>query len=582
MNRQKNNSKMPQANDTSMMNKFKSASLLALLGLGFAWNLPAAAQQKPGWEGNNKLEDSEIIVEKNRVNELPEANRNYEKFKIEPPEKKPQQVTYRFADYKIADLQLNLPVRVLTIKQDELTRLYGNYVKLGFGNYGTPYLKGYFHNKRSNQMSYGADVSHVSSAKGPVPNSGVSNTALNLNGEMYDQDITLGGRISYGRDRYNFYGYKMPEVASINTDTIKQVFNRVGAVGYLNNKLATKSALQYQASLGFDYLNDNFNARELNVMLGLGTVYKLDDQAGIKLDGDLSFLSHKDSATVKRPYVRFKPSYERSTDLFNLTLGATIAYTGDKVNNARKFNVYPNVRMAYELVDDKLQVFGAVAGDLERVTLSRLTQENPFLDQNVAVADANKVLDVSGGLTGNLGRDVKFTGRVAYQSFRNLYFFNNSPTDSAKFVLVYDNGTTKVVNFFGDLSYNRSERLRLGVKADYNAYKTDALAEPFHRPAFQSQIYGSYNVNDKIFFHSELYYISRTFGQISRRGIDLPVQVLKATDNIVDLNLKVDYRFSDKFSTFVMGNNLLGKNYQRFVNYQHKGLQAIAGISYIF
>ncbi|MGV3641408.1 MAG: hypothetical protein ACO1NZ_12860 [Adhaeribacter sp.] len=561
-----------------MMNKYKSAGFLALLGLGFGWSLPAAAQQ-PGWGGNNKLEDAEIVVEKNRVNELPEANRNYEKFKIAPPEKTPQKVVYRFADYKLSDLQVTPTVRVLTIKQEELSRLYGNYVKLGFGNYGTPYLKGYFHNKRSSQMSYGADVSHVSSSKGPVPNSGVSNTELNLNGEMYDQDITLGGRISYGRDRYNFYGHKAPELGVTDPDTIKQIFNRIGAVGYINNKMATKSQLQYQASLGFDYLNDHYDARELDIRLGLGSFYKLDDNAGIKLDGDLSFVSHKDQATVKRSYVRFKPSYERDTDLFHLTLGATIGVTGDTVNNARKFNLYPNVRMAYELVDDKLQVFGGVSGDLERVTLSQLTRENPYLNQNVAVADINKVLDVFGGVTGNLGRDVKFTGRVAYQSFRNLYFFNNSAADSSKFDLVYDNGTTKAVNFFGDLSFNRSERFRLGLKGDYNAYTTDGLAEPFHRPAFQANVYGSYNVQDKIFFHSELYYISSTFGQIVRPNGDV---LLRATDNIVDLNLKVDYRFSDKFSTFVMGNNLLGSKYQRFVNYHQKGLQAIVGLSYTF
>lgn len=560
------------------MNTVRTAGVLALFGLSLGWSLPAAAQQ-PGWGGNQKLEDAEIVVEKNRVNELPEAVRNYEKFKIEPPEKKPQQVTYRFADYKLSELQLNLPIRVLTIKQDELGKLYGNYVKLGFGNYGTPYLKGYFHNKRSPQMSYGADVSHISSAKGPVPNSGVSNSELNLHGEMYDRDITLGGRISYGRDRYNFYGYPLEQMATVNTDTIKQVFNRVGAVAYLNNKLATKSALQYQASLGFDYLNDNYNARELDVRLGLGSVYKIDDVSGVRLDGDLSFVSHKDSATTRRNYVRFKPAYERKTDVFNLTIGATIGVTGDTVNDARKFNVYPNFRMAYELVDDKLQVFGGVGGDLERVTLFRLTQENPYLDQNVSVADVNKVLDVFGGLTGNLGRDFKYTGRVAYQSFRNLYFFNNSPLDSAKFNLVYDQGTTKVVNFFGELTYNRSERLRLGIKADYNAYSPDVLTEAFHRPAFQSQIYGSYNVYDKIFFHSELYYISSTFGQITRANGE---RVLRETDDIVDLNLKVDYRFSDKFSTFVMGNNLLGQKYQRFVNYQNKGLQAIVGLSYTF
>lgn len=569
---------MPQAINTGMMKKVRTAALLALLSAGFGWSLPAAAQQA-GWENPNKLESSEVIVEKTRVNELPEANRNYEKFKIDPPEKKPQQVAYRFSDYKIADLQLSLPVRVLTIKQDELPRLYGNYVKAGFGNYITPYLKGYFHNTRSSQMSYGADVSHVSSANGPVPNSGLSNSAVNLHGEMYDKAVTLGGRIHYGRDRYNFYGHQQPETGVVVADSIKQVFNRVGAQAYLNNKLDTRNPFQYQANLGFDYLNDNYEARELDIRLGVASFYKMDDQAGIRFDTDLSFVNHSDSASTRRPYVRLKPAYERNTDLFHLTLGATIAYTGDTVNVARRFNIYPNIRMAYEVVANKVEVFGGVSGDLERITLFQLTQENPYLNQNISVADKNKVLDVFGGMSGNLGRDFKFTGRVAYQGYRNLYFFNNSAADSSKFDLVYDKGTTKVVNFFGDLTYNHSERFRLGVKADYNAYTTDALAEPFHRPSLQGHLYSSYNMQDKIFFHTEVYYISSTFGQITRANGE---RAMRLTDDIVDLNFKVDYRFSDKFSTFVMGNNLLGKKYQRFVNYQHKGLQAIAGISYIF
>jgi hypothetical protein len=109
------------------------------------------------------------------------------------------------------------------------------------------------------------------------------------------------------------------------------------------------------------------------------------------------------------------------------------------------------------------------------------------------------------------------------------------------------------------------------------------LAKPFHRPAFQTNIFGSYNYNDKIYFHSELYYLSRTYGNVFRlneEGLYQPI--LKETDNITDLNLKVDYRFSNKFSTFVMGNNILGNQYQRFVNYPNKGLQLIIGASYIF
>jgi outer membrane cobalamin receptor len=57
---------------------------------------------------------------------------------------------------------------------------------------------------------------------------------------------------------------------------------------------------------------------------------------------------------------------------------------------------------------------------------------------------------------------------------------------------------------------------------------------------------------------------------------------ISETDNIIDLNLKADYRFSDKFSTFVMLNNILNRKYERFTNYPNKGLNVIGGISYTF
>jgi len=567
---------------TKMNRIFRSAGFIALCGFAFVKGLPVSAQgTQPGWGEQNKLEDAEIVVEKNRVNQLPEANRNYEKFRLPPPEQKSQPVVYRYADYRLTDLKLNLPIRVLTIKPEELTKLYGNYVKLGIGNYGTPYFKGYFHNKRSKEVSYGADVSHVSSSKGPVENARVSNSALNLYGEQYSGDMTIGGKLGYAYDRYNFYGYNH-DIERVSLDTLKQTFNRLGAEIYFNNQLS-KGALQYRGNLGYDYVKDNYTARESNFKLNLGLGYALNENAAFNVDGDFSYISYKDAGSVGRTYFRLKPAYVRKTDLLNVTLGATLGYTNDTISTARAFNVYPNVRVAYELVDDQVQVYAGVNGDLERTTYNQLTQENPYLNQNVAVADVNKVLAAYGGVTGNLGRSVKFTAQVALQSFRNLYFFNNSPFDSSKFDVLYDNGTTSVFNFFGDLSYNQSERLRLGIKADYNRYTLDGLAQPYHRPALQMNLYGSYNLHDKIFLHSELYYISSTFGQIARPSDLLGYNlVLKETDDIVDLNLKVDYRFSDKFSTFVMANNIFGKNYQRYVNYPNKGLQAIVGISYSF
>ncbi|MEJ8802434.1 hypothetical protein [Pontibacter sp. H249] len=560
-----------------MKNKLRLASLAVVLSVGFSYMNQAQAQ---GWGEGAKLEDAEVVVEKNRVIELPQAARNFEKFRIPAPESGDRNVYYRYSDYRLPSQDINLQMRVLTIKQDELTKLYGNYIKAGLGNYGSLYLKGYFHNKRSKESDYGAEISHISSARGPVDkgNSAVSNSAIGVHGERYLKGLTLGGRLNYGRDKYHFYGYTPNQETAIDKDNIQQVFNRVGAEGTLHNQTSGAPFL-YNANLKATYLNDHYNMSEVNVAAGLRTEYGIDDVSAFKVDADVSFLTHKDKLSVTRNFVKVHPSYQRQFNAVKLTLGANIAYTGDTINDARKFNVYPMARVAIEPIKDNLQIYAGLGGDLQRVTLYGLTQENPWLAPNVQVADINKGLEVYGGFQANIANYVHLTGRVAYQNFRNLYFYNNSVSDSTKFDLVYDDGVTNVLNFYVEGSFNYSDELRIGLKADYNQYNTDNLEQPFHRPELMSSVYATYNFYDKILFNSELYYIGSSFGRIARPD---GTSVLRETDTIVDLNLKADYKFTNNFTVFVMANNIFGQKYERFVNYPSKSINLLGGITYSF
>lgn len=64
-----------------MKNKLRKASLAIVLCVGYAFMNSAQAQNN-GWGEGAKLEDAEVIVEKNRVIELPNAARNFEKFRV--------------------------------------------------------------------------------------------------------------------------------------------------------------------------------------------------------------------------------------------------------------------------------------------------------------------------------------------------------------------------------------------------------------------------------------------------------------------------------------------------------------------
>ncbi|WP_188813586.1 hypothetical protein [Hymenobacter cavernae] len=574
---------------------FRSPQFLALAAL-----LLAAAPHR-GWaqRTGGKIEDAEIEIVKERVNELPEATRNFDKIKIEAPAKQTQKPAYTYPDYRLPADLLNPSVRVLTIRQEELAPQTGNYVKGAIGSYGTLYGKAYLHNTRSTAGSYGLDFSHISSANGPVDkhNSGSSQTSLGLNGETYNGPVTIGGKLTFGRERYNFYGYNR-ETANFppEADSIKQVFTRVAAKVYVRNR-AADAAFQYDLGIGYNFWKDRFAARENNIYATLRSGYNLSEKGRVAIDGDLSFISQKDSfGTVSRPFVQLRPAYELTLNRLAVSLGATIGYTGDTIGTANQFNLYPAVRLAYTVTEDKFVVYGGVGGALQRVTLYDLTTENPWLGSNQRVADTHRGPTLYFGFNSTPAQGLELNAKVTISNDRNLYFYNNGGSvvpgvvggifrgDSTRFNLVYDRKATQLLNIHGEAIYNATEQFRIGFKADYNGYKVHSLAKAFHRPAFQSTLFATYNMYSKLLLSAELYTYSSSYGTgydytsptIGYRAITRP------TDSVIDLNLRADYRILEKLSIFALGNNLLGRKYERFLNYPVKGFNVLAGVTYDF
>ncbi|QKG52458.1 hypothetical protein [Hymenobacter sp. BRD67] len=223
-------------------------SLLAA-GLSGAVAFGAQAQGQPAkGKSRGTIQDAEIEIVKDRVNTLPEASRNFEKIRLDPPPKPTRQVTYTYPDFRLPATRLNPSVQVLTVAQEELEPLTGNYLKLGLGNYGTVYGRAHLHSTRNDQYSYGLDVRHQSSATGPVDgkNSGVSQTSATATGEYYKGTTALGAALDIARDTYHFYGYdrtRLPDAP--DADAIKQTFTRFGVRAYARNR-APDAQLQYE------------------------------------------------------------------------------------------------------------------------------------------------------------------------------------------------------------------------------------------------------------------------------------------------------------------------------------------------
>ncbi|NML64251.1 hypothetical protein HHL22_03435 [Hymenobacter sp. RP-2-7] len=580
------------------------------MGLGAAATLGAQAQGRGKARGT--IQDAEIEVVKDRVNTLPEATRNFEKIKLAPPPKATRQLTYSYPDFRLPAGRLNPVSQVLTVAPETLEPLTGNYAKLGVGNYGTVYGRAHLHSTRNEQYSYGLDLRHQSSASGPVDgkNSAVAQTSVAATGEYYLGQAALGASLDYARERYHFYGYD-PAVQTTPPDpsNIQQTFNRFGVRGYVRNH-APEAKFTYELGVGYKYWKNDFGSSENNFLLDGKAGYALGESSRITVQANGSFITEKeDDETSKlfpvyfanprhRNFVQVTPAYEfNAKEGLTLQLGATLGYSNEPLGNGKnpddagKGAVYPAIRVGYNIVPEKFQLYAGLGGAIQRVTLYDLTQENPWLAgySSQRVADTRYGPNAYIGFTAAPASGLSLAARASYGRARNLYFYNlggNSLGGFSGYGLVYDSTNVGVLSVHADLLYSRAEKWRAGLKADYNHYGLDKLAHPYGRPALVSTLYGTYNASSKLLLGADFSYYSPNWGTnyVARdAGSVFPrVPQDQQTTAVVDLSLRAEYRITPKFSIFALGNNLANRRYQRFLNYPVKGINVIGGVGYTF
>ncbi len=167
--------------------------------------------------------------------------------------------------------------------------------------------------------------------------------------------------------------------------------------------------------------------------------------------------------------------------------------------------------------------------------------------------------------------------------------FLNSTSDPSHFELIYANTqvekSAKVFNMSGQVNYQTFDKVLSILKYDFNTYQDlvydaadlSTIDKPIHRPMMNLSFTNSITFKDKIIVSPDLFYVSGLYS--FEKSLTPKAEKM---DDIIDLNLKVNYLITKKFNISVSANNLLGKNYQRYLNYISQGLNYTVGVAYSF
>jgi len=518
---------------------------------------------------------------------------------------KKEDIKYNIFSFPVASTFTPSKGKAAGVDKSKKERLFSNYASLGVGNYGTILGELYLTENLNSNQYVGGILRHHSSQGGIKD--------LVLNDKFYDTsiDLTYGSQtkasswnldLGYKNQMYNWYGINQDYFATVpniyNSIDPKHNFNTL----YLGGNLGLEKGFFKTANVKYTRFWDNNNSLENRLVIKPNLSFNAFDTT-IKTNFIIDHLSgsfkkdYSDTSEIKYGYtnVGFNPSFLFAKDDLSINAGAIILYSSDTENNLSKFHVYPQVNLSYKLVGDLMVFSSGIEGNLEQNSYQEFAAENLFVSPTLNIMQTDKVYDFYAGLKGKLAGNVSYNVKGGIKNEKNATLFkSNAAPDVANlslnqlagfrygnsFNVAYDD--IKTVVFSAELKADLSKDVSFGILGEFNSYNTKIEAEAWNLPAVKINSTLDFNITSKWYAGTNVFYVG------DRKAVESSITgQIGSFDTVIlksyfDINAHVGFKYNEKFTAFLRGNNLANQAYQKWVNFPSQQLQIVVGANYKF
>ncbi len=534
------------------------------------------AQKWGNQEG--ELEDARVIIEKETELSLSTQPRSFDKI---PPlyyDQAKRELSYTFTgDLPMVNIELPR-ARVFATRQEPLDRLFGNSLTFGAGNYGNTFFNGSFSNKRDHRYATGLHVLHRGFRSGVVDgrNSGFNYQRVSPYAEFFGRKSTMRIQADYQRNLDRAYGYDttqlLPEFSDLSFSTHR--FNT--DIRFSNLE---KRYVDVTGDLGFFYFSNSAALQNIGGKVGFEMTTNQKDGIGFYTEingfidqiGD-SLMTNSRVLTSAAAGVNYH--YSNAYGVSKAYAGLRFTYLSDSLNNTQPLGFYPDLGVNY-LINENFSAAMHVDGDIYFTGLNELTQINRLLEVgNAYFHEINPLgIDITG--TARLAEKISATAGYRLDLLQNTAFLVKNQVDSSFFNLSYDTSRFNRNKLWIELQSQPVAELKIMARFEQYFYNMSTLEAPWHMPLSRFDARAQYSFNNKWLTQVSF---------LALAGIQAPGAAGNAVnlDPLLQLNAQVTYQINDRFSAYVMGQNLLNQENMWFFGYPQPGVSFNAGLSYIF
>ena len=498
------------------------------------------------------------------------------------------------------------PIKAPRVGKDQITRLYRNFLKAGFGYPWTPYLDFEANSLRSTQWAYGGRVFHYSSL-GKIKdyaNATYSDTRVEGYMQKFFKRYTLSAGAGYNHLLAHCYGLQH----GADNAFIRRQYHHLNAnVNFSNNNL-NNNTLNQLYSVNYDFLNANNSVpiiyeHQLGISAALNhdvvrTKKKFILNVGGKLGFDyfdnscITYVMYEDENSVIpdkhnamadiNPHIIFK--FEEYFVKIGFDALLLFPYQKDV-----QFHFYPDIEVRLAIVPRIFSFYAGLDGGMKRNSYLSFMRENPYLANYLNLGFTDEKAKVFAGIQLGISRSLSIGARGSFGFYDGLPFFINENTGTTiynNFVIRSFNNTFNIVedkanhlNLHFDLKYQYKKQFGLTLNADYNYYKLSVdLLEPWYKPVFITNLDLRYLLLEKFLFGMDFYvHTGAKYPEFVNGGI-----APKSMKAVLDFNFNFEYIWSKRLSFFLDVNNFAYQRNYYYHDYPTHRINFLIGAKYNF
>lgn len=476
------------------------------------------------------------------------------------------------------------PVKPARVGKEQMPLLMRNYIKAGYGNKNTPFVDFYAGSLQHKDYSFGAHIKHFSSDGNieDYANSAFSKNEVSLFGRRIFKTHQLSAHSFYNRNVVHKYGFKPLEIPSggINLDPEKQRFQEAGLNISLKSNYLDESVIYHAFGLSYTYYGDinkmvenrlKFTAN-LNQQIRSDASNQLSIGLNLKVDyfnSSFESIDNEDLYTYVNPFIR------ADFDEYYVQLGLNTIFKTDTVTTNY---LYPNVEAGIFIIPNVLSAKIGIRGDYDRNSFSTLSKINPYVNSNIALKDFNNEFEAYVHIEGKLAEKLDLSIGISQSSIENYPLFVNDTSSILQnsFEVVYDEVDVLTANI--SLSFEAKETVHLLFVLNYYNYTLKNELRAWHKPEFSVSFAGHFSITDQFMLKTKI----QTNGKSYAKTYENDLMVVKELKPYFNLNLEMEYFYTNHMSFFLSFNNITSSDYRKWNDYPNQKLTIIGGLSYAF